>query len=74
MDLKSVLTEVQSWPPEDRFRLLEEVWDGLADEGYDPDLDAELKSLLVDRLKALDADLGNVLTWDQIQAHVRRSR
>lgn len=34
MDLKAVLTEVQTWPAEDRLRLIEELWDGLADEGY----------------------------------------
>ena len=35
MDLKSVLTEVQAWPPEDRLRLIEEVWDGLSDEDFE---------------------------------------
>jgi putative addiction module component (TIGR02574 family) len=74
MDLKTVLTEVQSWPPEDRLRLIEEVWDGLTDEGQDPELTTELKDLLDHRLAALDADPGNVLTWGEIKAYVRRSR
>jgi putative addiction module component (TIGR02574 family) len=74
MDLKAVLTEVQGWPPEDRLRLIEEVWDGLAEEGYQPELTGELKDLLDSRLAALDADPGNVLTWDEIKAYVRRPR
>jgi putative addiction module component (TIGR02574 family) len=74
MDLRAILTEVQCWPPEDRLCLIEEVWDGLADEGYEPEIDEELKDLLDHRLAALDADPGNVFTWDEIKAHVRRPR
>jgi putative addiction module component (TIGR02574 family) len=74
MDLKTVLTEVQSWPPEDRLRLIEEVWDGLADEGHEPELTPELKDLLDNRLAALDADPDNVVTWEEIKAvhHTKR--
>lgn len=75
MDLKAVLTEVQSWPPEDRLRLIEEVWDGLADEeGSEFEPTEDLKNLLDRRLAALDADPGNVMTWDEIKTYVRRPR
>ena len=74
MDLKTVLTEVQSWPPEDRLRLIEEVWDGLSDEDFEPELTEELKDLLDRRLAALDADPGNVATWEEVKAYVRRPR
>jgi putative addiction module component (TIGR02574 family) len=74
MDLKALLAEVQGWPPEDRLRLIEEVWDGLAEEGYQPELTEELKDLLDHRLAALDADPSNVLTWDEIKTYVRRPR
>jgi putative addiction module component (TIGR02574 family) len=73
MDLKAVLTEVQTWPPEDRLRLIEEVWDGLS-EGLEFELTEELKDLLEHRLAALEADPGNVVTWDEIKAYVRRPR
>ncbi len=74
MDLKAVLTEVQTWPPEDRLRLIEKVWDGLSDQGSEFELTEELKDLLDRRLAALDADPGNVVIWDEIKADVRRSR
>jgi putative addiction module component (TIGR02574 family) len=32
MDLQAVLTAVDSWPAEDRLRLIEEVWERLAAE------------------------------------------
>ena len=74
MDLKTVLTTVESWPAEDRLRLIEEVWDGLSDEGYEPELADDLKALLDRRLADLDADPGNVLAWDEIKSYVRRPR
>ncbi len=74
MDLKTVLTEVQSWPLEDRLRLIEEVWDGLSGEEFEPELTEELKDLLDRRLAALDADPSNVATWEEIKAYVRRPR
>jgi putative addiction module component (TIGR02574 family) len=74
MDLKAVLTEIQCWSPEDRLRLIEEVWDGLTEQGYQPELTEELKELLDRRLAALDADPSDVLTWEEIKAHVRRPR
>lgn len=74
MDLKTVLTEVQSWPAEDRLRLIEEVWDGLCYEGDEPELTEDLKDLLDRRLAALDADPGNVVNWEEIKEYVRRPR
>lgn len=74
MDLNAVLTEVQSWPPKDRLRLIEELWEGLSDDGSEFELTEELKDLLDRRLAALDADPGNVVTWDEIKAYVRRPR
>ena len=67
-------TEVQSWPAEDRLRLIEELWDGLADDASEPELSEDLKDLLDRRLAALDADPDNVVTWEEIKAYVRRPR
>ncbi len=74
MDLNTILTEVHRWPVEERLRLIEEVWDGLADEGHDPELTEDLKALLDRRMAALDADPDDVLTWDEIRSYVRRPR
>ena len=74
MNLKTVLAEVQSWPTEDRIRLIEEVWDGLSSEGHEPELTEDLKDLLDRRLAALDSGPGNVVTWEEIKEYVRRPR
>ena len=74
MDLKSVLSEVETWPVEDRLQLLEEIWEGLGDQGHAPELSEDLKALLDRRLAALDANPGDVITWNEIKDYVRRPR
>jgi putative addiction module component (TIGR02574 family) len=68
MDFKAVLTEVQTWPSEDRLRLIEEVWDGLPVEGAGPELPDDLKDLLDRRLDALDRDPNAVVPWEVVEA------
>jgi putative addiction module component (TIGR02574 family) len=74
MDLQTVINEVDSWPVEDRLRLMEEIWEGLRDQGFEPELTDELKAMLDRRLEALDANPENVKTWEEIKRHVRRPR
>lgn len=74
MDLQAILAEVDSWPIEDRIRLVQEVWDRLAAQGVEPGSSEELKALLDRRLAALDAEPNDVLTWDEIASYVRRPR
>ena len=68
MDLKAVLTEVQSWPEEDRLRLIEEVWDGLAGGDHEFEISEELRELLDRRIDALDKNPGAVIPWEVVQA------
>lgn len=74
MDLQTVLTAVESWPVEDRLRLMEEIWDRLADRGYEPELTGDLRAKLDRRSAALDANPDDVTTWEAIQEFVRRPR
>lgn len=74
MTYQAVLTAVRSWPAEDRLRLLEELWDDLPDPAGEPELTDDLKALLDRRLAVLDASPGDVLSWEEIQAHARRPR
>ena len=74
MDLKTVLSEVGTWPVEDRLQLVEEVWGGLHDEAYEPELTDDLRAKIDRRLAALDANPQNVTTWEEIQQYVRRPR
>lgn len=46
MDYQEVLKEVESWPVDDRVRLVQEVWDRLSDHGHEPGLTEEVKAEL----------------------------
>ncbi len=74
MDLSTVMTAVGSWPVNDRLRLMEAIWDQLADEGYEPELSDELQVNLDRRLAALDANPRNVMTREAITERLRRPR
>ena len=68
MDFQAVLTEIQHWPAEDRLRLIEEVWDGLADADQGAELSEDLKDLLDRRLDALDNGPAAVVSWEVVAA------
>ena len=74
MDPATALQAMQAWPVEDRLTFIFNAWDQLLDGGWRPELTGEIAAELERRLRAHEADPGNVLTWDQIVAHVRRPR
>jgi putative addiction module component (TIGR02574 family) len=67
MDLKSVLSEVGAWPIEERLRLVEEVWDGLCEQGLSTDADDEVKHLLDRRLESLEQNPDAVIPWETVE-------
>jgi putative addiction module component (TIGR02574 family) len=68
MDINTILQEVGAWPVEDRLRLVHEVWDGLVDSGYDPDLTEEQRIELDRRLDEDDADPDDGVPWVEVKA------
>ena len=74
MNMTATLKEIESWSPDDQFELVQRVWDRLVDNGWQPTLIEEQKRELDRRLDALDANPGDVVSWDDIVRHVRRPR
>jgi putative addiction module component (TIGR02574 family) len=68
MDLQMVLTQVESWPVEDRLRLMEQIWDGLLHEGHEPGLTEEQKAEIDRRLADDDTTPDDVFTWEEVKA------
>jgi putative addiction module component (TIGR02574 family) len=68
MDLQAILSEVDSWSIEDRIRLVQEVWDRLVDQGYEPELTDEMKAELDRRLADHRANPGAAIPWEQVKA------
>jgi len=70
MDYQSVLNEVESWPIDDRLRLVQDVWDQLADQGYEPELTEEMKAELDRRIEEMDRNPGAGVPWEEVKARV----
>ncbi len=71
MDITATLNEIVSLNVEDRIRLVQAIWDSIADvQAYD-DLTEQQKRELDDRIDDYDLNPDNVLTWDEIKASVK---
>jgi putative addiction module component (TIGR02574 family) len=70
MDYQSILNEVESWPIDDRVRLVQDVWDRLADQGYEPVLTEEMKAELDRRLAEMDRFPDAGVAWKEVKARV----
>ncbi len=70
MDYQSVLNEVETWPIDDRIRLVEDVWDRLVDQGYEPELTEEMKAELDRRVEEMDRNPGSGVPWEEVKARV----
>ncbi len=68
MDLQTVLAEIDSWPIEERIRLVQEVWDRLADQGHEPELSDAIKAEIDRRLAAHAANPDAAIPWEQVEA------
>lgn len=68
MDLKSVLAEVDSWPVEDRIRLVHELWERLAVEGNDLELSDAAKAEIDRRLAAHASEPEAAISWEEVEA------
>jgi putative addiction module component (TIGR02574 family) len=68
------LSEITTWPVEDQVDLLHQIWDRLAETGWQPELSEEQKAEFDRRIDAYEADPSIGLTWEDIVKHVRRPR
>ena len=70
MDYQSVLSEVETWHIDDRIRLVQDVWDRLADQGYEPELTEEMKAELDRRIEEMDRNPDAGIPWEAAKARV----
>ncbi|QDV38739.1 addiction module protein [Tautonia plasticadhaerens] len=72
MDLQTILAEVESWPIEDRLRLVERIWEGLGDRGDEPGLTEAQRAEIDRRLADDDASPDDVVTWEEVKSEALR--
>lgn len=66
MNIDSVLDSVRSWPIDHKLRLIEQLWDQVADAVPDADLSDDLKAFLNSRLQEDDEAPDDTVPWDQV--------
>lgn len=70
MDYQAVLNEVETWPIDDRLRLVRDVCEQLVDQGHEPDLAEELKAELDLRIEEMDRNPEAGIPWEVAKARV----
>lgn len=74
MDITATLHEISALSIEDRIRLVQAIWDGIAAEQAYPDLTEPQKRELDDRIDDYEMNPDNILTWEEIKASIKRQR
>jgi putative addiction module component (TIGR02574 family) len=67
MNYQSVLDEVESWPIEDRIRLVQDVSERLADQSDSPELTDEMKAELDRRIEEMDRNPEAGVPWEAVR-------
>jgi putative addiction module component (TIGR02574 family) len=71
MDLTAVLRAVDSWPVEERLRLVEAIWERIIETGAEPELTEAQRVELDRRLAALEAVPEDVVPWEAVQEYAK---
>jgi putative addiction module component (TIGR02574 family) len=72
--MTSALEQFRQWPVDEQIEFVHRAWDEIAESSWQPQLTAEQKAELDRRLAAYHAAPANVLTWEQVVAHLGRPR
>ncbi len=70
MDYQTVLGEIDSWPVDERIRLVRDVWDRLPDQGLEAGLSEEMKAELDRRIEEMDRNPGSGIPWEAAKARL----
>jgi putative addiction module component (TIGR02574 family) len=71
MDRSAILAQAMTLSVEERLQLVQDIWNSIAAEEIPFGLSVAQKRELDRRIAELNANPDNVLTWEQIKAHVR---
>ncbi len=74
MNAAATLDAVRDCPVDDQLDLVFRLWDQIVDAGWRPAPEPGLLDELNRRLAAHAVDPTRTLTWEQVVAHVRRTK
>jgi len=71
LNVEHAIDELKALPVDDRLRVVEAVWDSIADEPTPVKLSPEQRAEFDRRLDAYEANPDDVLTWDEVLERLR---
>lgn len=72
MDLTATLNQITSLSIVDRIRLVQAIWDSIAEEQTYLDLTDVEKQELDHRITAYESNPDDIMTWEDIKASIKR--
>ena len=66
------IDEIKMLDITERIILVEEIWDSIAKEQDSLGLSEYEKNILDDRLLSLESNTGNLMSWDEMKAKIRK--
>jgi putative addiction module component (TIGR02574 family) len=74
MTVAAALKEIEGFSRDEQLQVVHALWDRLVESGWQPSVTDSLQRELDRRIEDADNQPDDVLTWEQIEAHVRRKR
>lgn len=72
MDINATLNQITSLSIVDRIRLVQAIWDSIAEEQTYLDLTDVEKQELDHRITAYESNPDDIMTWEDIKASIKR--
>jgi putative addiction module component (TIGR02574 family) len=72
MDITATLKEITALSVSDRIRIVQAIWDSIAEEQVYTDLTTAQQQELDRRIADYEANPDDVLTWEEIKASIKR--
>ena len=71
LDVERTIHELKALPVDERLKVVEAVWDSIADDAPPVPLPPQHRAELDRRLDAYEAEPDDLLTWDQVLEQLR---